>query len=285
MLQLERVDPTLHWVYTPLRHTCYVVDQLHLGISPDWLAHLNRKVCRFLCTFNVLELDGRSLFLWVTIDPDDLAEFVEERVDVHIVELFLGHVLDVDGEAARIDHLLRLGRFSYLVSTSWSTKATTVSTPRVHRLGPMLVHLVHVAAVLLVVLHSVGSPASHLVVAAMMVVVVVVVPVVIVEVVRVVASPVVVIMGSAVVIVAAHHAAMVVLTMPTVIEMTSPATSVIIKTSSTTSVIVESSTTAHVSTATTATTTILIVEASAPAKATEAWLLKSTSTTVVSEPR
>lgn len=125
VLQLEWVHATLHWIHAPWCHSSHVVNQLDLGVSPDWLSLLNREVCRFFRAFHVLELNRGRLLLWMAINPDDLAKVVEEGVDVHIVELVLRHVLDVDREAASVDHLLGLEWLSGLVAASWGAKAST----------------------------------------------------------------------------------------------------------------------------------------------------------------
>jgi hypothetical protein len=74
----------------------HVVDQLHLGVSPDRIALLKGKKGGFLSTLNVLKLHCGCLFLGVAIDSDYFAKVLEVGVNLNIVEFILGHILDVD---------------------------------------------------------------------------------------------------------------------------------------------------------------------------------------------
>ena len=61
---------------------------------------------RLLRTLDVLKLDRGCLLLGMAVNAHNFAKFAEESVNVTIVELVLRHILNVDREATRVDHLL-----------------------------------------------------------------------------------------------------------------------------------------------------------------------------------
>ena len=76
----------------------------------------------FLSTLNVLELDCGCLLFQMPIDSDHLSKVAEEGIDFDVSELFLGHVLYINGESPRIaDHIGLLLGFS--AAAIWSTAA------------------------------------------------------------------------------------------------------------------------------------------------------------------
>ena len=84
----------------------HIVDQLHLRVSPNRIALLKCEMGGFLSTLNVHKLHCGCLFFGVTIDSDYFAKVLKVGVDLNIVEFILGHVFDVNGEAASVNHAL-----------------------------------------------------------------------------------------------------------------------------------------------------------------------------------
>lgn len=87
-----------------------IIDKLDRGYPPNGLSLLDGKVSCILSTFYVLELDRGCHFVEVAVDADYFAKLREKAVDVTVVKLVLGHILNIDREPARINHvrLLRL---------------------------------------------------------------------------------------------------------------------------------------------------------------------------------
>ena len=76
--------------------TCYIINELHLRVSPDWIAHLNHRVGGSFRAMDVLEFDSGGHFFGMAVDSHDLTELIEVGVDLDDVKFVLGHVFNVD---------------------------------------------------------------------------------------------------------------------------------------------------------------------------------------------
>ena len=234
---------------------CHVVNQLHLGVPPNGLTLLDGEICGFFSALNVFKLDSCSLFLRVAIDSDNFAKVVKEGVDVDIIEFFLGHILNVDREAARIYHALRLYWLGCDRSSCGGSRSAHVAAGLGLQLGVLPLKLLHIMVATLletsVRIHVVLL--TDLVVFAVVVLVIVVLKIVI--------------SGAAMRIVASHHLIILALI---VVELMSVASAHM--TPTTVIVEVAITATAHVTTSSPTPTVIAATEASA-----KSWLLEPTT--------